>query len=249
MPRAEELLRDSWEAQHLRLVSFPAEPQFTTEQNWWFELTGTEREGRSDKRHSRQEEGPFEGTTLTLAIDPNQLRWTASPQVDQDDRPPSIGPFESRKLWFQELMHRWLATSPPLTRLAFSGTLLRSVSDRAAGLEIMERYVRLPEVPSEATDLLFRINLPTDFTLGDKPIKINRLTTWSVATFACFRAQVGASIHPSATQIGEFHAFTLAFDVNTALEVDCSSFTNDELKSVFEQLIAESEQIAEQGFK
>jgi hypothetical protein len=244
-----EELPGAWQAQHFRLITFPIEPQLATEQNWWNELTGTERETRSDRREVREEVGAFDGASLSLTIEHARLIWTISPCADRLGNLPVIGPFNARKDSFFELMRRWIAISPPVRRIAVAGVLVLPVPERRDGIEILHHYVALPPLPPEATDLMFRINLPTDVPFNTATLPINRLTTWAVGTFTMIQAQIVPAMPASTTRVKNVHALTFEFDINTAAEFDCSAFSADELIAVVDALVAETDQLAARGVK
>src|SRR5437868_1922782 len=90
---------EAWQAQNMRLIAFPREPQYAVQQDWWRALTGTEAESAIDRRqkHEREESGIFEGVSLTLGIDLLRVQWTAAPRLDREninvvDNPPLLGP-------------------------------------------------------------------------------------------------------------------------------------------------------------
>src|SRR5262249_40648427 len=100
-----------WQAQNLRLIAFPRDPQFATHQDWWRELTGADPENvlLKPQKQEKESSGLFQGAMLTLNIDLLRVQWTAAPRLDVEninlgELPPVLGPFLEKKDWFRALM-------------------------------------------------------------------------------------------------------------------------------------------------
>jgi hypothetical protein len=244
---------DAWRVQNLRLIAFPSQPQFATQQHWWRELTGAEPENVLERRpkQEKEESGPLQGATLSLGIDLLRIQWTVSPRLDAEnlnimDQLPVIGPFGERKDWFRGLMERWLPHCPPINRLAFAGTLLQPVDDHPAGYRMLDRYLRWLEIDPHSSDLVYRINRPRPSTTGVAGLRINRLSTWTVAKFTVvMRVLEGA--HPEQQLFpGEKFACALELDINTTPDFQGLLPSND-LTRVFAELVESGIEIATRG--
>jgi len=101
------------------------------------------------------------------------------------DAIPSAGQFDVICPTFTELIERWLTTTAPkLSRLAFGATVLLPVTDRVAGYKQLSSYLPSVELDAEnSSELLYRINRPRYSQSADPELRLNRLSTWSVAAF------------------------------------------------------------------
>lgn len=240
-----------WQAQYLRLISFPMEPQFAVSQAWWNNLTGAERESRVEKKREVEEEGTFEGVSLSLNIDLLRLQWSAVPRVlaENVEGAPTLGPFMEKKDWFRNLMRRWLQTSPPIKRLAFSGVLLQPVESREAGYALLDRYLRWVDIDPQSSDLLYRINRPVAAS-SVAGLRANRLITWSVAEFVVVvRAQLAASGQENQQQTARAraHHCVLELDINTVPGSPDRELPHDALPRIFDELVNFGVDIATRG--
>ena len=194
---------DVWQAQSLRLISFPVEPQHTVPQNWWHDLAGVDRERRVEKKLEVQEQGVFEGLSLSLSIDLLRLQWIVAPSLSADNFPeglPILGPFLQWKDWLRIHMHRWLAMSPPIKRLAFAGVLMQPTESREAGYAMLDRYLGSVDIDPQSTDFLYRINRRVPSRTDVPELHVNRLTTWSVGKFVVVHQQLAALADQRAAQ-------------------------------------------------
>jgi hypothetical protein len=243
-----------WNAQYLRLISFPVQPQAATVQNWMAQLTGSERESRIEKKREVEEEGRFEGATISLSIDLLRLQWTASPRMSADAIPdkgfPILGSFLDRKEWFRGLMHRWFEMSPPIHRLAFAGVLLLPVPDRESGYRMLdENFLHSVTLDPASTDFMYRINRRVNSRIGVDNLAINRLTTWTVGLFqTMLRARIGPPGGADEKTIeAEQYACVLEFDINTVPEPSGRVLPQESLPRIFDELVEHSAQIAQRG--
>lgn len=238
-----------WQAQNLRLISFPIEPQNTTPQNWWRDLIGTDRETRTEKRAEVTEQGVVEGVSLALSIDLLRLQWTAAPNRSANEvpeGPPTIGSFLNRADWFRQYMHRWLEMSPPINRLGFAGRLLLPVETREAGYQMIDRYLRWVDIDPQSTDLLYRINRKVLSRTGSSELYINRLMTWSVGQFSIvIHAEVGQAAQQQT--LSQTQACLLELDINTAPNPSGGELMRNQLTQLFDELVDLGVEIATRG--
>jgi hypothetical protein len=242
-----------WQAQYLRFISFPVQPQNTVNQNWWHEVARTERESRVEKKREVEEEGTVDGVALSLSIDLLRVQWTAVPRQNAEtllDGIPVLGPFLQWREWFQNVMNRWFPLSPEIHRLAFAGVLIQPVGDRREGYELLNRYLRWVDLDPSSSDLLYRINRRiASRSLDD--LEINRLMTWSVGQFnVMMRVQLlGEAGQPRAEQTEqvERHACVLELDINTVPEPRERVLPREALPQIFEELVNLGVDIAARG--
>jgi hypothetical protein len=243
-----------WQAQYLRCISFPVQPQHAVAQNWWHELTGTDRESRVEKKREIEEEGTVEGVALSLSIDLLRVQWTVAPRISAENAPdgfPVLGPFLQWRDWFRNLLQRWFALSPPVRRLAFAGVVLQPVATRDEGYGLLDRYLRWLDVDPQSSDLLYRINRRVPSRTGVPDLGINRLMTWSVGRFeVLLRTQLlGEAGQPEAGQVErtERHACVLELDINTVPEPRDRILPQDALPAIFDELLELGTEIAARG--
>jgi hypothetical protein len=243
-----------WQAQYLRLISFPVEPQNSVQQNWWHDLTGADRERRVEKKREVEEEGTFDGLSLSLSIDLLRLQWTVAPRLSAENLPdelPVLGQFLQRKDWFSNLMRRWLASSPPVSRLAFAGVLLQPVESPEAGNAMLDRYLRWVDIDPQCTDFLYRVNRHVRSRTDVPGLHVNRLMTWSVGRFTAFiREQLlGPAGQEAAQQIAkaEKYACVLELDINTAPGPADLVLRHEALPHILDELVELGVDIATKG--
>ncbi len=213
-----------WQAQYLRLIAFPTVPAFGHSVNWWRDLTGVEPQSNIDRPQRQEQEvsGNYDGVELSLAVVLLRAQWTAVPILDPANPPdgfPRIGPFLERRMWFRDLMVRWLdQVQQPIRRLAFAGTLVQQVDDHRAAYERLDQYLRWVDIDPESSDFLYRINRRRPSNSGIAGLNLNRLATWAAMMFQIQRvAFVGGA--PPVQQPGrESHAATVDLDINTSAD-------------------------------
>jgi hypothetical protein len=244
---------EMWQAQNLRLIAFPREPQFAAQQNWWRGLTGAEPENVVERRQKqeREESGTFQGTTLTLSIDLLRLQWAATPRLDAeninlDEQPPVLGPFMERKDWFRALMGQWLPHCPTIHRLAFTASLLQPVENHQAGYRLLDRYLRWVEIDPNSSELLYRINRRRNSASGIQDLVLNRLSTWLVGKFAVLVRVIEGGHPEQQLQQAERFAVAVELDINTAPEFQ-GPLPHDDLSRIFAELVDAGVEIATRG--
>jgi hypothetical protein len=241
-----------WQAQNLRLIAFPREPQFAVRQNWWQQLTGADPENVLEKRQKqeREESGSFQGSLLTLSLDLLRIQWTVSPRFDIENLPgvqvpPVLGSFMEKQAWFRGLMEQWLQHCPPIHRLAFTASLLQSVPDHQAGYRMLDRYLRWVDLDPQSSEFLYRINRRANSTVV-QGMGINRLSTWLVGKFAVV-VRIVAGGHPEQqVQPTETFACAVELDINTAPEFQ-GPLPHADLPRIFAELVAAGVEIARRG--
>jgi hypothetical protein len=243
---------EAWQAQNLRLIAFPREPQFAVRQNWWQELTGAEPENVLEKRQKqeREEIGIFQGAVLSLSFDLLRIQWTVSPRLDADNlpaeqMPPVLGSFMEKQAWFRGLMERWLPHCPPIHRLAFTASLLQSVPDHQDGYRMLDRYLRWVEIDPQSSEFLYRINRRANSGVV-QGMSINRLSTWLVGKFAVLVRIVEGGHPEQQIEPTEKFACAVELDINTAPEFT-GPLPHADLPCIFAELVAAGVEIATRG--
>src|SRR5260370_37317856 len=82
---------DLWQAQNLKLIAFPTEPQLKVDQNWWRDLTGSQPEVSTRRIADRSDQGPYRNLTLNLTVDLLRIQLTLFPRITE--QAPSSGLF------------------------------------------------------------------------------------------------------------------------------------------------------------
>jgi len=243
----------AWQAQYLRLITFPTEPWVAREQNWWQDLAGAEPESSTRKRHEREVVGIYQGFSLSLSIDLLRIQWSMAPRIDPSvaqDQPPTLGQFIERQNWFTGLMNEWLVQCPPVKRIAFAGTLLQPVQDHAEGYRRLDQYLRCVDVDPNSSDLMYRVNRRSPSVTGIPDLSMNRLSTWSVAriTMAIGVQLLGDLGYQTGQQMVRDDTFACALDldINTAPEFP-RELPHDDLPRIFTELADLGVEIATRG--
>lgn len=237
-----------WLAETLRFTVFTASPVQPREQNWFESIIGEspEQETNVPKLGQFQQNGPFEGGSLRLVINPNQLDWIWSADVNQDTDYPSVGDFDQASKTFAELMKKWLPDCPSSVRVAHGIILLKPVPNLEVGYEKMSELlneVSLGDLTG-ASDLVFQINRPRPSKTSIEGLKINRLTSWSVMRLTKVQLQMGLA--SSYSVMDDNYSLRLVVDVNTSADYG-QKLPNDRLLELYDEFRALSTEIAEKG--
>lgn len=236
-----------WQAVNAKLIAFLLNPQSALENNWWVELTGGEPE-TTKKRGYRLDDGKFQGYGLQLEVDALRAIWTSGVYLEAGEFPPAIptlGDFKPAFQEFRDLMRRWLTspTCPQIYRLAFVGSLFLPQTGRREAYQKTGEFIRHINIDPDSFDFQYRINRRRDSTVIPQ-IKINRLCGWSILQFRV-EARTTSGVAP-ANVISEAYGCHLEFDVNTSQD-NTVAIQQDQLPMLFDELVALTDQIAEQG--
>ena len=241
-----------WEAQYLRMIAFPTEVRTPTDQEWWKEVTGAEPESSTRKLHNRVDTGIYDGISLNLEIDPFRVKWTMSPHIDPENLPerfPTLGAVRTRRDWFVEVMRRWFEKAPPISRLAFAGSLLEFVETKEEGYERLNNYLPHTEVDPTTSDFMYRVNRRRASCVGIEGLEVNRLCTWTCVTINIgvhpqAISPVGAPIQPL---IDDTNACALELDINTVPGSSGSELPKECLGEILCELVDFGMEVAEKG--
>lgn len=236
---------DAWQAQYLRLIAFPRQPQHAVRQTWWREVVGQDPETVTAKSGEREEHGPFGRDVLSLAINPLKIAWTVAPEVTPIELmggPPSVGIFVAAAQTFQSAMQRWLPLAPPLQRLAFAGAFLQTVANKEEGYRLLDRYLRPVEVSEDWRDLQLLVNRRVDSAVLPGTL-VNRLSKWAVIEYS-ISMSAGAS-----EQENSCHACMLDLDINTVPSTPPQDIPAEQLSALFAELVSFGQDVASEGIR
>ena len=117
------------------------------------------------------------------------MKWTVAPRVDPDNLPydfPTLGPAFERRDWLIQLMGRWLATCPPIKRLAFAGNLLAAETVRVHVAEA-RKFV---ETSAESWDLVHVSLLDSFSASAAGALSLSESTLYTIEAFDAFLSRL-----------------------------------------------------------
>jgi len=209
--------RASWGVQTLRLTGLLEPGTRLSSSGWWRAVAGEEPEVQNSqpKLGQLQEQGPYAGGVLTLALMIGRFDWILSSRNETE----TLGPFPELGERFVRILAPWLASAgPAVHRLALGAGLLMSVADARQAAVVLSGF--LPSVnadPEETTDLLFQINRPIPLRVEGVELKINRVSKWSSAEVRTAQVMVGPGIQDLSTTDSRTFC-RLDLDINTSQE-------------------------------
>ena len=248
-----------WEVESLRATAFLSPEGEIKPDNWWRDVVGSEPETQvfQSKLGQKHHQGTFGGGQLTLRILPSRIDWilgklqgiavggATTPEPDAGGIP-TIGHFDEICPRFSELITRWFHLGPSLTRLAFGVIVLLPISDRVEGYRRLAAYLPALKIDAEgSSDLLYRINRKRNSESGIENLRLNRLSTWSVASVEYKQIEITSG---RATVASGEPAYTcrVEMDINTAPDFP-GNFLPEKCPAVFEELIRIGSEILEKG--
>lgn len=242
-----------WLTETLRLSAFPSIPGNVEPAQWWEEAVGQPAENHKFQRTTgvTQDDGPFHGGKLILAVQPLRIDWLF--QTSATPTPEEIEPSLDQLLaldaameLFQRVADYWLGVSPPLARLAFGAILAIPVDDRPTGYRRLSEY--LPNVsidPDHSSDFLYQINRPRDSRIIPT-LRINRLSKWAVAKSIAAQIVLGPGPLQVASTGLERLSVRLELDINTAAEYN-GNLSGAQLPNLYRELTDLGREIAARG--
>ena len=244
----------AWQTGLLRLTTFfvPGSNVQNMKTDWWKNLLGREPDSRNEqpKIGQKSEVGQFEKGKLVLAVNPDRVDWLYT--VKDDEKPgeiPAIGLFTDALEKFHELMSKWLGSDDclPVQRLAFGAVLFLPVKDESDGYKQLSVYLPFALDSENTSDFLYRINRLRDSISGIPDLRINRLSTWSVACFQWIESRIVFGLVPSVSSpIPSAFCCKLDLDINTVLDFK-QELPREKLLDVFEELINLGKEIIQNG--
>lgn len=257
-----ELSFKNWQVDLARVTAFYGQIDSEKKQqwsSWWTDLVGVPPENTSLKKRDEisQDEGPFNGGDLILALQPGRIDWylkaRRAEQEDEDSQQNVICLKPEALVKFQELVSRWmkLDSCPPVTRLALGCVLMQQVESREAGYLRLRNYLPSVDLNPASSDFLYQINRPRNSTMVASGLRINRLCKWSVVLsgkFSFSLPMVPKDKQPftGLVQGHEQQACRVEVDVNSAPEYK-DELVGDQLLSLFDEFVILAKEIAEKG--
>ena len=196
------------------------------------------------KEHVLQESGSFREATLTFRHIPHRIDWILRPSGAILDTWDAIGTFADETPPFVELMKKWLAVSPEISRLAFGATLINLVRDHDEGYTKVSGYLPF-DVDLGARNFSYQINRRRASRLGVPGLEINRLSKWSCMARRTAHLSVGDITMVDDSPPSRF-AVRLEVDINTVPEYP-ESLTPGNLADLLDECVALGVEIAEKG--
>lgn len=241
-----------WKVQSVRCTAFPFEDSSFDPANWWADVTGEQPDQVTTKpsEGSYLAQGDQNNGSLQLSVELVRIQWTLgpSPSQEQDDtwQVPTIGDM-AQISWFVQLVKKWLAVAPPMSRLAF-GTVLLDVVD-----EVKDGYARLDKLlPSisidsdKMRDFLYQVNRRrgSEKSAG---VDVNRLSKWSVASISPMTIQIQGGQSLVRSKAGDpVFATRLELDINNVPAAEHSFEGNAAIK-LFDELVELGLEISDNG--
>jgi hypothetical protein len=244
-----------WQAESLRLTVFLTTTSQPKAEGWWSKLSGGDPETRNAKPRSGElfEAGNFQGSVLSLALQPGRVDWFLSPSLAQEDESAqirSLGNLHGAVNTFSAAMLKWLEECPPAVRLAYGGVLLEPVHNKEAGYLRLSELVHGVKIDPSSEDFFYQINKPRDSkTIND--LRLNRLSKWSVAMFQPMRVAFGIPQNQPGQPMVYSHTGTPSLACRVELDLSSCATSNElphsMLAPLFTELVSLGTEIAEQG--
>ncbi|MHC4135088.1 MAG: hypothetical protein ACYS0K_08895 [Planctomycetota bacterium] len=240
---------EDWRTETVRLTAFPAAPVDPGSLPSWEDLVGEPPEERKEEPRGAGaiiEAGSFQRGVLHSAKDPFRLEWRYGVRPDISDDIPAMGSASQELDAFLPLARTWLASAPPMQRLAFGAVLLVPIANAEEGLRLLDGYLSSVQIdPKGSSDFLYRINRQREAKAGPAGLRINRLTKWSVVRFALASIMLSAGKATSQVEPPSY-ACRLELDINTVPEFK-GELSPDALLGLFEELVDLGREIISKG--
>ncbi len=212
-----------WGAQNLRVTLFH-DGKFEATGELWKQLFGGElKQVNFDPVFSAI--GVSDGAIVILSAAMQRIDLVATPLEADPPSPPQdqviIDP-NGVALRLLEVASKLSSRTSGVSRLAVAGVFRRKVSSREEGYQLLPSYLPfLTDLDaSRYSDFNLQINSPKDLPKGDsgEPIRINRVTRWSVMYSQTVSMTLGASVSTNSS-IPREHALRVELDLNTPAAV------------------------------
>lgn len=240
-----------WQTEALRLTAFTVEPIGPGNVGWWEALVGETPTVSQTRPRERvvTEQGPFSGGSLSVDVSTSRMDWRFG--VDPSEPPPgfqSLGPYETQRDEFRDLMHKWLKKSAPLNRLAFGAVLLSPATSLPGAYEALATFLHSVKIdPHSTRDLIYRINRRRPCRCGIEGLEINRMSTWGAISLSTIELELSSEGSKEVRQVGTSHyACRLEIDINTAPEFK-GELDRGALPALFDELVDLGSEIATEG--
>jgi hypothetical protein len=241
-----------WKPQTLRVSGFLAPIKAVEPEKWWEQLVGKAPDN-TVARPSRGEwtlTSEFRGNSLGLSVQPGRFDWWLAPDAakpnSDDDKVPVLSEQDEIAETFFGLMSRWLTLSPAILRLAYGAVLVGDVGDKVSGYKELARFV--PDIkidPENSQDFFYQINRPRKSAV-DKSLSVNRLSKWSIASFAAISVAVMAPQMVSSSVGKASFGCRLELDISTPADRTVP-LPPENLPGFLQELVILGEEIATAG--
>lgn len=213
-----------WGVRSIRFTAFPDPDTVKYSSTWWLNVVDGPPDLRLNepKKGRYKDEGEYrDGAKLILTAETGRINWSLDMPPFELSAAPSgftiIGSFTEILEEFSELMGRWFENEecPNAQRVALGSVLVLPVESKSEGYLQLNKYLADVKIDHEgSSDLQYRINKPRISIIGNERIKINRLSTWAVASMSLGRVEaIFKESQP--TLFKEFHACQVELDINT----------------------------------
>lgn len=260
MPNSETTITSpNWQVESARLTAFISPSVKVVNPNWWASTIGSEPESRAAKpaRGEYVESGNYLNNALTLSVQPGRSDWILSISQaqfeDAEIKMKSIGPLAGVVADFSTVMNAWLKNCPPIVRLAYGAVLLEPVADHRAGYQRLSQYLPSVKIDDSSFDFFYQINRPRPLQNSKEPVKINRLSRWSVqaAQAVSMAFSLGSPSGPNPPVLftqpdSTVHACRLELDLSTPASHE-TDLIPAELPAIFGELVSMGSEIAHRG--
>ncbi len=240
---------DDWYLESARVTAFHFEEGTLSPQEWWEHAVNEEPDQVTTKPKERLANiaGSFGTGTLSIECKPLRIDLKLTPRNQEWDEPvgwPNLGPAKDVSDGFAEVANKLVSVKglPPLNRIAYGCTLLLPVASKSEGYRQLAPY--LPSVtldPDKSSDFIYRINRRRDSSVAVPGLFMNRLNSWSVATF---RPIVGTP--PNLQPIEPRFACRLELDINTCQEFE-GALPEKKIQDMLKELMEMGKEIVARG--
>lgn len=241
----------NWQVHVLRCTAFYTPDETFDISGWWAEVTGDlpETETKKLKDGISIEEGPFKDGKLILAKSPVaiDLRLQLPDKLPNEvNGIPTIGSFEELYPQFVSLVKKLfcVTTFPLVKRLAFGSVINLPSTDQQEGYGQLSNYIKNVTIdPVKSRDFRYQINHRRTSKTGINGLEINRLNTWSVASYHTIVSPI-PKIEMTTTETR--YACRLEIDINTCQEFQ-NKLPKEKLGEIFDELVNMGKEIISQG--
>lgn len=137
-----------------------------------------------------------------------------------------------------------LLTGDSVVRIALVLNLSKRFPDAGQAVASFKADSKLADIPSDATDLQFAVNVRKRF--ASSPVQMNRLCKWGTATQQFIMMQLAPGGTAPSISVREFPAETLQIDINS--HQGDGHIGPDRVGPMFDELVSEAFLIMSQGY-
>lgn len=190
---------------------------------------------------SKTEAGPLKQITEVASFGPGKLvstslqnrldiAWNAD---SPDGELALLGSSPDALRAFLDPLKSWLAGSNhTISRIALGGHHLKIVNNRSEGYQLLSEHIPFTVDAADTEDVLLQINRKGSASIGERPIRFNRVCRWGVKRFQSTTFIMSPAGAPIISGGPEIQALACEQDFNTPSDspeppyssVDCSEF-------------------------